>query len=144
LKAAITKNSPEHLIVRLGHAVIRVACGAHTGQLAVADLVRDDDVIGTFVGSVKDLVSWISAREKDFAKHCPCKLPQFIATRWNTLCQVTKFLIEHKEDIAAFVCPTVDQEQAQYQKGLLSFQAGRTRSSPVAPIFPPLLEIPDF
>jgi hypothetical protein len=68
-------------MARLGHAIIRVACSAHIGQLVINDLVRGDEVIGNFVTTVKQLVQSISTHEKDFVINCRCQLPQFIATR---------------------------------------------------------------
>jgi hypothetical protein len=80
LKAVITKDVLEHLPFLLGHAVLRAACSAHKAQLAISDIVEEEEV-ATFASAVTELVAWIGKRERDFAQNCPCKVTKTIIAR---------------------------------------------------------------
>jgi hypothetical protein len=143
LKAAIKKEAPEHLPFLLGHAVLRVACAAHTAQLAISDITHDETV-ATFVSTVTELIAWIHKRDECFAKICPCKVPKMIMTRWNTLCSCVKFLINKREEVAAFVQATVESEDLEYNAENESFENGNRQKKPQRPEIPPIQSIPDF
>jgi hypothetical protein len=143
LKAAIAKEAPEHLPFLLGQAVLRVACSAHTAQLAISDIILDETV-ATFVSTITQLVAWIHKCEKDFAKNCPCKVPKMIMSRWNTLCGCVKFLIKKREQVEAFVESTVISEDLEYTANMESFESGNRKKESHLPELPPIQTIPEF
>lgn len=81
----------------LGESIIRVACAAHTSQLVVADIVKECEDFKSFVDSLLELILWIGNREDEFKKVVPCKIPKYICTRWNTLCEVLEFVLNNKK-----------------------------------------------
>ena len=145
LVAALTNmnpNDPLSLRVLIGLAILRCSCAAHTSQLAVNDVVRSSTTLFSFFNQITELLSWISKRCEDFKTVCPLKIPQFIATRWNTLASCGNFIIKNQELVNDFIQRRTDMEQATYDSELAKFQNHHRRTMPEVPTHPPVNEVP--
>lgn len=146
LVCAISGNHPFNLPSLLGESVRRVACAAHTVQLVIADVVKDNPDFKSFTESLLSLVLWIGNREESFKSFCPCKLPKYICTRWNTLCEVLSFVLENKKEIETFIDAKSNEEIDIYKKekdkAEKKLSKGKNVKMPLEPAAPPLAVIP--
>jgi hypothetical protein len=143
LVAAITKKDPEFLIAQLGKSIPRVACGAHTGQLAIQDVGRMIHGMPKMIQSIKGLMSWLESYHQKFKEEVKKKMPHMLSTRWNTLCDCLKFLLEHKAEIDAFIVPRYDAEMALHQKAVDAQKKNPNKPVPEEIQLPPEKTIPD-
>lgn len=65
----------------------------------MADIIKENEDFKSFVDSLLALILWIGNREEEFKKVDPCKIPKYICTRWNTLCEVLEFVLNNKKKI---------------------------------------------
>ena len=148
LKAAITGRHPLYLQTLLGEAVLRVACGAHTAQLVVGDVVKKNIYFKMFVTELLDMVKYIGAREEEFKILCPCKIPKYIATRWNTLCDVLEFVLDNQTKIDEFLANKIREEdeefQQKHQKYCEKVCAGLKAKVPQPLTYPMQQSVPDY
>ena len=138
----MNQNDPLSLRTLIGLAVLRCACAAHTGQLAVNDVMKSSATLESFFKNITSLLKWIDNRCSDFKKVCKLKLPKFIATRWNTLASCGSFIEKNKNEINTFIANQVQLEQDNYNSELIAFQQGRKKTSPEQPVPPPVTTIP--
>lgn len=147
LKAAISGDHPLYLPTLLGEAVIRVACGAHTAQLVISDITKNCEDFKIFVEELLGLVSYIRNREIDFKENCPCKIPEYICTRWNTLCDVLEFVLNHEENINVFIQEKTKEEDECYHQKMKKYEnliaSGKTAKIPPVPDVPSVRTIPE-
>ena len=74
-------NDPLSLRALIGLSILRIACAAHTGQLAVNDVMKINIVLESFFNNITSLLKWIGARSEEFKKVFPLKLPKYVATK---------------------------------------------------------------
>ena len=148
LKAAIAGSHPLHLPSLLGEAVIRVSCGAHTAQLVVGDVCKISNDFHVFVLELLDMVKFISNHDEAFKEVCPCKMPKYIATRWNTLHDVLDFVLSNKEQIDDFIRNTINAEEEQYNAKLEKYHTkvsnGKNAKMPELPQYPMQQSVPIY
>lgn len=75
-------------------------------------------------------------------------MPKYIATRWNTLCDVLEYVIQHKALIAQFIAYQTDFEKKEYEilmkKVETKIEKGIQCKAPDAPTVPPVACVPDY
>ena len=75
-------------------------------------------------------------------------MPKYIATRWNTLCDVLIFVLNNKDKIDKFDKDTIELEQKNYQllmkKAALKRKKGYQAVDPLPPYLPIVTMIPDL
>lgn len=136
-------NDPFSIKSLIGMAILRCSCAAHTGQLAVHDVVQESATLGAFFSQITSLLKWIDKNSIDFKKTCPLKVPKFIATRWNTLASCGTFIVNHKQEVNNFINEMVQSKNERYQAELTAFQDGRKRTMPDEPDLPPIRTVPN-
>ena len=131
----------------LGEAVIRVSCGAHTAQLVVGDVSNYSEDFKVFVETLLNLVSYIRKREKEFKQQCPCKIPKYIATRWNTLCDVLEYVLNNTENINTFIQTKMQEENDIFEQQMEKYRKknaeGKPSKVPETPEKPYVMSIPE-
>lgn len=146
LVAALTNMNPTDPVsikYLIGMAILRCACAAHTSQLAVGDVIKTSSTLERFFNEITSLLYWINKRSHDFKNFCPVKVPQYIATRWNTLASCGNFIIKNKEQVNDFISRRTEQEAAEYEVNLQLYQKGKKRAAPEEPSPPPVSSVPD-
>ena len=146
LVAALTNMDPDDplsLRVLIGMTVLRLACAAHTSQLAVNDVMKTYPILEQFFKDITSLLYWINKRCEEFKAVCSLKIPQYVATRWNTLASCGVFIINNKETINDFISRRTEEERVSYQRDKELFDAGRKRTAPVEPVPPPVEAVPE-
>ena len=136
------RNSPTTLLAQLGHEILRCACSAHTGQLAIVDLMKSD-ILSTFYNNVLGTIQWLKERKGIFGLKCPYKIPSFISTRWNTLYLCAHFLWENRGLINPFIKEQSAVELEKYNEQAQLFNQKKIKTPPVKPKMPPSGEISD-
>ena len=126
----------------LGSALYRVACACHTSQLSIQLLYSSSPEFAAFADSVTATIRWINAKANDFKNFCPYKVPQFIATRWNTLEGCAKFLLRNSTQVNNFISQVVLKERAEYDAAMEKFINKKTPKEPNPPIPPPIEDVP--
>ena len=148
LVKSLTDNDPKNeytLKALVGNEIVRCACSAHTGQLAINDLLKDG-ILSQFFNDVTQTLEWLKKRKQFFNLKCPRKIPTFVSTRWNTLFSCVSYLLENKEPIDSFLQEYTAFENDEYNKKVQQFntsQRAHTSTPPTPPTPPPVMSIPD-
>lgn len=138
ISAAISKE--EHLGALIGQAVYRLACCCHTGQLSVNDFFKHNKEVQNEVNKLLNLMKWIDERDDSFRNYVYIKKPEFVKTRWNTLCEVISFCLDNQIVIEEFIRHHQGMEQEDYEDAL----ANPRKKSFIKPIKAPIEKIPSF
>ena len=144
LVKALVDNDPKSqctLLAQLGSEILRCACSAHTGQLAIVDLLKSD-LLNVFYNNVIGLIQWIKERKPSFGLVCPYKVPSFISTRWNTLYLCAEFIWNNKDAIDAFIKDQSQLEHDQYMAAVAQFNSRKQQTPPKKPSVPPVEQVP--
>ena len=136
-------NDPLSLCSLIGSAILRIACSAHTGQLAVNDVMKTSVTLENYFNNVTSLLKWIEKRCDDFKKICSLKIPKYVATRWNTLASCGTFIEENREEIHAFIEERVDVEKHEYERAVIDYKNGKKKNEPEPPTPPPVFKVPE-
>lgn len=146
LKAALTGSHPLHLPSLLGEAILRVACGAHSSQLAIVDATKKIKEFKDFTIQILDLLKWVKKHEKELKDFVSSQVPDFIITRWNTLCMVTGYFVKNEEMINEFISFVISKEQNEYREKLVKHQrallTNKLNLIPQVPEKPQIQKIP--
>ena len=146
LIAALEGSDEKSLIAKIGSYLLRVSCYAHTSQLSIIDIRRIDERIDKILNDCIQLSFYIDRRDKTFHEFLDAKCPDFIATRWNSACNVLEFMIENCDKINQFLGACIAAEDNEYQelieKNQRRIDKGKPPTEVSPPAYPPIEFIP--
>jgi hypothetical protein len=146
LVAALSGNNDKSLSAKIGCYLLRVSCAAHTSQLSIIDIRNADGRIDQILGNAISLSLYIDKRDTSFRDYLNIKRPHFIATRWNSACNVLEFMVDNREAIEKFLQQCIASEDSAYRKRLTRNKErvakGKQPKPVIEPSYPPIVVIP--
>ena len=147
LVAALEGPGDNSLLAKIGTYLLRVSCAAHTSQLSILDIKKIDTTIDAILEDCISLSTYIDKRDKTFHEYLNVERPHFIATRWNSACNVLEFMVNNNEKVNEFIQACINVEKNAYEKRVEKHERQIAKGKPAAdiiqPSYPPVPYVPN-
>ena len=143
LKSLFTGSNRYMFSAMLGYEILRIACAAHTSQLAIVTFKKNDKNFSDFCDELLMMIRFLSERRDDFKQEISEKMPKFIGTRWNSLTGCLEFVIKHQDIINDILPALIHDDKKDYDEAYADALA-KGYNPPPLPKYPPARVPPNW